>query len=176
MFGIQYITDSGEEYYCTGQYGLQFSCDINNVQEYVSQENAKKIANNLNKSYDLMSHFGKGKLYVIEVIKIPMQREHIQIKTIKPGYRIVWDNNGSDVFYNGPKKTKYSFGFRIFGELHRSTVFKSEKEAQNTINAIQKNYEEYYKKNHFSADPIKHEKMYKPYYDQSLTYKIIYVE
>lgn len=88
MFGIQYITDNGEEYYCTGQYGLQFSCDIGEIQEYVSHENAKKIANNLNKSYDLSNHLGKGKLYIIEVVKIPMQREHIKLKTSKPGYRI----------------------------------------------------------------------------------------
>ncbi len=174
MFGIQYVTDDGQEYYCTGKYGLQFSEDVNDVQEYVSHENARKIANTLNKDFDLNHYLGQGKLYVIEVIKIPMQREYILNKTLKPGYRIQWDNSGTTIFYNGQKTSKYGFGFSVFGGIHNSTVFKSEKEAKKTIDAIQEYYKSYYQTKCYGNDPVLHEKRYKPYYDQSLTYTIVY--
>lgn len=162
MFGIQYICKDGTEWFCTGQRGLQASNDIDDAQEYVSRDNAMRVAKEWNKSYSLVEEFGAGRLFVIELVKLPVQKDEIELKSAKPGFRITFN----DLYFNGAKKSN-NYYFNLFNTLHQSTVFKTEKEAQKTLNAVIADYKQSWER---CGDT------YKKYYDEALQYTIVYKE
>ncbi|WPJ50142.1 hypothetical protein RCIP0023_00094 [Klebsiella phage RCIP0023] len=175
-YGIQYKCNDGKDYYCTSSSFVTFSENIESIAEFAQQKTALKIAKGFTKSTDMEAEFGEGKLFVIKVVKVPLQIEEVQLVKLKPGYRIYSEEE--EEYYKGSKKSTKRFGYHNnFDELHCSTVFKTEKEAQKTIDAILDDYHSYaYKYDPSDKQYEQHVKSYEPYYLMAKKLKIVYIE
>lgn len=175
MFGILYKCNDGRDYYCTSSRFAHFSEDIESIAEFAQQKTAEKIANHFTKTNDFEELYGTGKLLVIKVVKVPLSLKEIQLIKLKSGYRIYSEEN--DEYYSGNKNPK-SFNHLNLDDLHCSTVYKSEKEAQKTIDAMIKEFYDYafntYEPGHNRYEY--HVKMYETDYIIASKLKIVYIE
>lgn len=174
-YGIQYKCNDGSNYYCNSSRFAEFSEDINNIAEFAQKKTAEKVAKEFTKSSDLEEEFGSGKLFVIQIVKVPLQVQEVPLIKRKPGFRIY--SKEQNEYYKGSKKPKYFTYHNNFDELHCSTVFKSEKEAQKTIDAMIDDYHDYaYKYDPSDKHYEQHVQSYEPYYLMAKKLKIIYIE
>lgn len=162
-YGIVYFKGTNKtKQYCTNtNYINSWSNDIERAALMVQKSSAERA---VKKMYT--SGF-KEQLYVVLVEKMPVQFSEIPMPSAKTGYVIIFSNEPPDrYYYTGPKKSR-SYSYHLRGVLESATTFKTEKAAQETLEAYLKDHKE------FAEDNTQHYTYTKTYHSEKEHMKVI---
>lgn len=130
-YGLMY--KKGKKTYYSTNTGLigSWSDDIERAAEIVQEVNAVKAAKSMYK--DGFEH----QIHVVYITKVPMQMIQVPMPEKKTGFVIVDTDkmNKKKRFYSGAKKPQY-FRYNSVDVVQSATTFKTEKEAQKTLDAM----------------------------------------
>lgn len=136
MYGLMYVAPDGKKEYLTNTNYGHTSEDITQIAEMVQYKTAEAQAKALLKRGWLEAE--GGEIYVIEVVKLPVNPVQITIPKPKAGYVIQQQANPSYKieYYQGPKNRDYYRTYDFDDCKTPATRFKSENEALKLIERL----------------------------------------